>query len=133
MTSMTKFHVFHKDLAEGAHNLGKDAFAVALVAEVPAVTSELLDDLKQVGYENMSSRTVLTVSSEQKNGVYRLILRSLVLTATGDVDTFRYLVLYNTANGRLVGFYDAGGDVKMKIGDGVTLYFNADAGAITLA
>ena len=55
----------------------------------------------------------------------------LVLTATGTVATFRYVVLYNddptSPADPLIGWYDYGSDVTLLNGETFTIDFNATA------
>lgn len=136
MASFQKFNAFVEALAEKKHNLGSDQITVALcnAANAPVSTDAVLADLTQISYTNLSSRSAVTASSAQSGGTYKLVLNDLILTASGTVDTFRYIVLYNStsADNSLIGFYDYGSDVTLTTGQTVTLDFDGSAGTLTI-
>lgn len=135
MATFTKFQPFVEALAEKKHNLGSDQLVVALTNTVPVNTNSVLTDITQISYTNLSSRNVTTSSSAQTSGTYKLTLADLVLTASGAVATFRYVVLYNdtATNDDLIGYYDYGSSITMASGETFTLDFDPSAGALTLA
>jgi hypothetical protein len=63
-----------------------------------------------------------------------LVLADLVLTASGSVATFRYVVLYNDTPSSpadpLVSWWDYAGDVTLATGETFTLDFDATNGVI---
>ena len=134
MASFNKFNAFVENLAEKVHNLGADQITVALTAIAPVATNSVLADLTQIAYTNLSARNVTTTSSAQTGGVYKLVLADLVLTASGVVPIFRYVVLYNStaAGGPLIGWYDYGSDVALLNGETLTIDFDGSAGVLTL-
>jgi hypothetical protein len=135
MASFNKFRSFVEDLAEKKHNLGSDTLTIALTAAAnpPVATNTVLADLTQISYTNLSSRALGGVTSAQTLGVYKLDANDLVLTASGAVATFRYLVLYNdtASNDELIGWYDYGSDVTLASGETFTITWDA-AGILTL-
>lgn len=137
MASFTKFQPFVEKLAEKAHNLGSDQLAIALTnaANPPLNTNGLLGDLTQIAYTNLSSRNVTTSSSAQTAGTYKLVCADLVLTASGDVAPFRYVVLYNetAASDELIGFWDYGSEVTLHNGETFTIDFDGTNGVLTIA
>tara|TARA_E500000318_G_scaffold13401_1_gene12562 strand:+ start:320 stop:544 length:225 start_codon:yes stop_codon:yes gene_type:complete len=74
------------------------------------------------------------VTSSQTGGTYTLDAADLVLTASGTVATFRYVVLYNdtATNDELIGYYDYGSNVDLLNGETFTITFDA-SGILTLA
>ncbi|QGH73336.1 MAG: hypothetical protein [Siphoviridae sp. cttb18] len=137
MASYNKFQPFVEKLAEKAHNLGSDTLTVALTtaANAPVATNGVLADLTQIAYTNLSSRAITTTTSSQSSGTYKLVLADLVLTASGAVATFRYVVIYNdtATNDELIGWYDYGDNVTLANGDTFTLDFDATNGFIQIA
>lgn len=137
MATFNKFHPFVEALAEKVHNLGADQLAIALTnaSNPPASGNSVLANLTQISYANLSSRAVTTVSSTQASGTYKLVLQDLVLTASGSVAPFRYVVLFNdtTASDNLIGWYDYGSEVTLSDGETFTINFDEAAGALTLA
>lgn len=135
MASFTKFESFVEKLAEKVHNLGSDQLKVALCNVAPTAANDVLADLTEVAYTNISTRNIVTVSSAETGGTYKLTLTDLVLTATGAVGPFRYIVVYNdtAASDDLVCFFDYGSAITMANGDTFTIDFDAANGVLTLA
>ena len=138
MATFNKFNQFTEDLAKGVHNLSTGALTVALcaAANAPVATNTVLANLTQISYTNLSSRLVTTTSCVQTSGVLKLILADLVLTASGSVGPFRYVVLYNdtptSPADPLIGWYDYGSDLTLLSGETFTIDFDNVNGAITL-
>ena len=129
MATFTKFQPFVAALANGEHDLASDVIQVALcnAANPPVNTNGLLADLTQIAYTNLSTQVVTVVSSTQTAGTYTLVLTDLVLTASGAVAPFRYIVLFNQSAGsdELIGFYDYGSEVTLATGETFTCDFAA--------
>jgi hypothetical protein len=123
MATPAKFNQYVADVHNGVHNLGGNALMVALLASAnaPVVTKQVLADLVQINYANLSSRAITVRSSLQVSGTYNLILEDLSLSATGPVATFRYVVIYNdtptSPTDPLICYIDNGADVTMGSGD----------------
>lgn len=136
MASYNKFNSFVEALAEKVHNLGSDQLVIALTAaaNAPVATNTQLTDLTQISYTNLSSRNITTSSSSQSSGTYKLILNDLVLTASGSVATFRYVVVYNdtATNDELICWFDYGSNVTLANGDTFTVDFDGTNGLFTL-
>jgi hypothetical protein len=135
MASFNKFNSFVEALAEKVHNLGSDTLTLALTAAAnpPISTNTQLSNLTQVSYTNLSSRVLSGVTSAQTLGTYALKANNLVLTASGTVATFRYIVLYNdtATNDELIGWFDFGSNVSLLNGETFTITWDA-AGIINL-
>lgn len=131
MATANKFNQFVEDVAHKVHNLGTDQLVCALTAaaSAPVATNSVLLNLTQISYTNLSSRNITTTSSSQTSGTYSLVLTDLVLTASGAVATFRYVVIYNdtpTAPADpLITWYDYGSDVTLATSETFTLDFGA--------
>lgn len=135
MASFNKFQCFVEDVAEKKHNLGSDQLVVALTNVAPVATNTVLANLTQVSYANCSSRNITTTSSAQTSGTYKLVLQDLVLTASGAVGPFRYVVIYNdtASNDELIGWYDYGSSISLANAETLTIDFDAAGGVLTLA
>lgn len=135
MASFNKFNQFVEDLAKGVHNFTSDAtctvtVALCAAANAPVAGNSVLGDLTQVSYTNLSSRVVTGITAEQTSGTVHFTATDLVLTASGAVATFRYVVLYNddptSPADPLIGWYDYGSDVTLANGETFTIDFATD-------
>lgn len=137
MASFTKFQPFVENLAEKVFNLGSDQLVVALTdaAHAPVATNGQLSQLTQISYTNLSSRNITTAASAQSSGTYKLTLTDLVLTASGDVGPFQYVVIYDdtATNDELIGFYNYGSEITLHSGETFTLDFDGSNGVLTIA
>lgn len=139
MATFNKFNSFVEALSEKVHNLGADTLTVALTNSAPVNTNTVLANITQIAYTNIQNggttgRDLAGVTSAQTSGTYKLDANDLVLTATGTVPTFRYVVLFNQSatNDELIGFYDYGAAVDLLNGETFTITWDA-AGILTLA
>lgn len=138
MASFTKFNQFVEDLAKGVHNFTSDStctVTVALTNTLPVATNSVLADITQISYTNLSSRVITGVTAEQTSGTVTFTANDLVLTATGTVGPFQYVVLYNddptSPADPLIGWYNYGAPVTLGNGDTFTIDFTG--GFATLA
>ena len=135
MAAYNKFNSFVEAVAEKVHNLGSDTLTVALTAaaNAPVAGNTVLANLTQISYTNLSARTITVSSSSQTSGSYTLVCADKVLTASGAVATFRYVVIYNdtAANDELICWFDYAGDVTLANGETFTIDFGAQL--LTLA
>lgn len=134
MAAFNKFNSFVEALAEKTHNLGADTLTIALTNTAPVATNTVLANITEIAYTNLSSRVLTGVTSSQTSGTYTLDAADLVLTASGTVPTFRYVVLYNdtATSDELIGYYDYGSAVDLLNGETFTITFDA-SGILTLA
>ena len=134
MATWNKFQAWPETMVEVA-NLGTDQFVIALTNSAPIATNSVLADLTQISYTNLSSRNLVTASSTQTGGTYNLTFNDLVLTASGAVATFRYVVVYDdtptSPADPLVGWWDYGSTITMANGETFTIDFTG--AAITLS
>jgi hypothetical protein len=140
MASFNKFNQFVEDLAKGVHNFTSDStctitVALTAAANAPVAGNAVLADLTQISYTNLSTRVITGAGCEQSSGTVTFSATDLVLTASGAVATFRYVVLYNddptSPADPLIGWYDFGSDLTLANGDTLTIDFTG--GFATLA
>ena len=90
---------------------------------------------RYISYTNLSSRVITGVTAEQTSGTVSFTATDLVLTATGAVGPFRYVVLYNddptSPANPLIGWYDYGSSISLANGETFTIDFTT--GFATLA
>lgn len=134
MATYTKFNSFVEALAEKTHNLSSDTLKVALTNSAPSASNTVLANITEISYTNLSSRTLTVSSSAQTSGTYKLVIGDLVLTASGAVGPFRYVVIYNdtATNDELIAYFDYGSALTMANGDTLTLDFDGSAGLLTI-
>jgi hypothetical protein len=132
MATYNKFNAWAETMVEAA-NLASDQFVIALTNSAPISSNSVLADITQISYTNLSSRNVTTTSSSQTSGTYTLVLADLVMTASGSVGPFRYVVLYDdtVAGDPLVGWWDYGSSITMANTETFTVDFTG--AAITLS
>lgn len=140
MATFNKFNQFVEDLAKKVHALNSDALTIALCASAnaPIASNTVLANLTQISYTNLSSRVIgAPTSAAQTSGTFKLVLPDLVLTASGAVATFRYVVIYNdtptSPPDPLIAWYDHGSDVTLASGETYTIDFDGTNGFLTLA
>lgn len=146
MAVFNKLNGFVEHLSEGVHNLGSDQLVLALSNTAPAseTTSPtsttancILANVTQISYTGLSTRQVVTTTSEQSSGTYRLVLQDITLSSTGTVGPFRYIYLYNdtptSPADPLIGFFDYGAGLTLNNGESLTIDFDQSSGALTLA
>jgi hypothetical protein len=138
MATFNKFNQFVEDLAKGVHNFtsdGTSTVTVALTNTLPVAANSVLANITQISYTNLSSRVITGVTAEQTSGTVTFTADDLVLTASGAVATFRYVVLYNddptSPADPLIGWYDYGSSITLASGETFTVDFTG--GFATLA
>lgn len=132
MATYNKFNAWADTMVEAA-NLATDQFVIALTNSAPVATNSVLADITQISYTNLSSRNVTTTSASQTGGTFTLVLADLVMTASGSVGPFRYVVLFDdtVAGDPLVGWWDYGSSITMANTETFTVDFTG--AAITLS
>jgi hypothetical protein len=125
MAAYNKFNLFMEAAMEKKHNLATDQLVAALSNVAPVATNSVLADITQIAYTNLSSRNITTSSSSSSGSTYSYVPTDLVLTASGAVATFRYIIIYNdtATNDDLICWFDYGSAVTMASGDTFTLDF----------
>lgn len=135
MAAYTKFNSFVENVAEKVHNLGADSLKIALTNTLPVNSNTVLANITEISYTNLSARVPSISSSAQTSGTYKLVLADLVLTASGAVGPFRYVVLYNdtATNDELIAWWDYGSSISLANGETFTLDFDGTNGVLTIA
>lgn len=139
MSTFVKVNSFVEALAEKVHNLGSDQLKVALTNTDPTASlTNYAGITSPIAGTNLSGATpfnVTTSSSAQTSGTYKLVCVDLVLTATGAVGPFRYVVLYNdtAASDEAIAYWDRGSSVTMANTDTFTIDFDGTNGVLTIA
>ena len=131
MANYNKFQCFVEDLAEGKHNLASDTLKVAFsnATNAPSASAHVkLADITTIATTNLDSVTLTVSSSSQTSGTYKLVLADKIMTASGAVGPFQYVILYNdtAANDPLICYFDYGSEVTLASGDTFKLDFGTE-------
>lgn len=136
MATYNKFQQTVEDLSEGVYTSSTDQFTIALTTNgnAPVATNSVLADLTEIAYTNLSSQNLTTSSSGQTSGTFLQLFSDLVLTASGAVATFRWVVIYNNtptspAN-PLTAYFDFGSDLTLASGETLTIDFTTSTWTI---
>ena len=121
MAIFNKTNQFVEDLGKGVHVFGTHQLKVALTNTAPvagnATYAALTAPLATTNLSGATPFNVTTTSYSQTSGTASLVLVDLLLTPTGAVAPFRYVVLYNdtptSPADPLIGWYDYGSSVTM--------------------
>lgn len=125
--SFNKFNSFVQNLAQANINLHSDALNVLLTDVAPIETNSIKSDITEIapGAGYTAGGAQMTLSSDgETGGIYKLILNGPTFTASGgSIAQFRYGVLYDLANGYLIGWWDFGSEFNITSGN----YFQVNA------
>ena len=118
MASWTKFQDFSEQLAEGNHDFDAHTYKVALTNTAPnAATNTVISDITEItatGGYSAGGEALAGVTSNEAAGTYTFDANDTVFTATGaGFGPFRYPVLYNSTNNRLVAYSDHGSAISI--------------------
>jgi hypothetical protein len=139
MASYVKYNSGTEALAE-AINSGSDTWRLILSNTAPDAADAAQADAAELstsgGYTVNGVACTIT-SSVQTGGVYKLILAAPVSptwTASGGGFTFRYVILWNQTQDKLVAYWDYGASVVLSgaNGDTFTPTLDASGGTFTL-
>lgn len=138
MATLNKFDCFVENLAEKVHNLGSDTLKLMLTNSAPSASNTVKTDITEIsagnGYTAGGHATSVS-SSAQTSGTYKLVLSDVVITASGAIGPFRYVVLYNdtSTSDSLIAYADYGSSISLAAGETFTIDFDATNGAIQIA
>lgn len=128
MATFVEVDVFSEDLANKIHDLNTDTFKWLLTNSAPAVgTTFLKSNVTEItaGTGYTSGGMTTTLSFSRTGQTTTVSGTQVVITATGTVGPFRYLVLYNdTPTSPLdpvIGYLDHGSAVTMAATDTYTI------------
>jgi hypothetical protein len=128
MATYNKFQQFVQDLAEKVHNLSTDQLEVYLSNATPDPAADLVKtDLAEIATGNGYTGPIDTQNTgAEATGTYTLTGMKVVVTATGAMAAFRYVVLYNTtpATDPLIGWWDYGSSLSLQNGETFSIKFN---------
>jgi hypothetical protein len=129
-SAFNKYQDFSEQLTRGVHQFATHVFKVALTNTAPTATHTGLSQITEIsagnGYTAGGGTTTVAVS--ETGGTTTVTGTEVVFTATGNMATFRYAVLYNdTATSpadALIGWFDYGAAISLTNGETFTVRFN---------
>lgn len=139
MAAWTKLGGAVEYIMEKVINFASDQFVVALTNTAPgsestpptgATGTNILANITQVSYTNLSTRNITTSSSGQSGGTHTVVFTDLVLSASGgSVAAFRYIYLEDdtptSPADPLLAYADYGSALTLANGESLTLDFAA--------
>jgi len=138
MVAFNKFNQFVEDLGLGVHNLDTGALKVYLTNAAPSATLDLIKtDLAEIANQNGYTAPVdiTGVWTETPAGTGSLSGTDVVITASGAVGPFQYVVLYNdtptSPADPLIGWWDYGAPITLANGETFTIDFGSTILTIT--
>jgi hypothetical protein len=130
-----KFESFVNVLGLGDHHLDSDTFNVYVTNNAPSASADdVRADLVGATEENGYAAADITNTWSEANGTGTMGATDVVITATGAVGPFQYVVIYNDthASDALMCWWDYGSEVTMADGETFTIDF-VDNAIMTLA
>jgi hypothetical protein len=144
VASFNKFNQFVADVASGVHQLQtgtSQVFKVMLTNSAPTAANAVKADITEISAGNgytAGGVSVGTITGSQSSGTFKFVGGTdPVVTASGAVGPFRYVVLYNdtpTSPAKpLIGWWDYGSAVTLASGETFTVDLDQANGILTLA
>lgn len=130
MASFNKFNVFTTNLCTKVHDLNADTLSVYLSNATPSVSADSIkSDLAEISTGNGYTGPVDTQNTGSGSaGTYTVTGTKIVITASGSVGPFQYVVLFNdtptSPADPLIGWWDYGSAVTLSSGETFTIKFN---------
>jgi hypothetical protein len=130
MATFNKFHQFVEDLADKVHNLSADQLECYLSNATPSAAADAVKaDLAEISTGNGYTGPQDTQNTgSQTTGTYTLTGTKIVITASGSVGPFQYVVLQNTTPTSpldpLIGWWDYGSALTLQNGETFSIKFN---------
>lgn len=137
MADLVFFEAYSEHVARARINYGADTFKAYFTNTAPDVSADsALADLPTElangnGYTTGGLTVPMTLS--RSGSTTKITATDTVLTASGAVGPFRYVCLYDSTTGYLIGYYDRGSSLSLASGETYTLDFNASTGLTTIA
>jgi hypothetical protein len=131
MATYNKFNAFVEAVKEGKHNFETAQLRVAFcaAANAPVATNSVLANLTPVSTANLDTTAVVTSSSSQTSGTYKLVVADLTMTATGGAfGPFQFVVVYNDSApaDELICWFDYGSEISLNQNETFTIDFGTE-------
>lgn len=137
MATFQKFESFVEHLAEKVHNLDSDTLVCYLSNATPdAAGDSVKADLAEISTGNGYTGVQDTQNATSRSsGVLSVTGVDIVITASGAVGPFRYVVLANDTPSSpldpLIGWWDYGSSISLANGETFTIDFSTSMFTIT--
>ncbi len=135
MATYNKFQDYVEQLSLGKWVWGTDVIKAMLTNSAPVATNTIKANITEITAQNGYSAGGMTMDSvtlTETSGTAKVTMADEVLTATGTVGPFRYVVFYNDTQTSpadpLVCWYDIGSNITMANGDTFTIDMDATNG-----
>jgi hypothetical protein len=139
MAAAIKFETFSEHLAEKVHNLDTDTIKIALSNTAPnAATNTVFANITEISAGNGYTAGGADVqnATSRTGGTTTVTAVDVVITASGSVGPFRYVVAYNdtptSPADPLIEYWDYGSSITLASGETFTADFGA-SGLMTIA
>jgi len=128
MATFNKFESFVGSLGVEGQQLNTDTLNVYLTNATPSASLDNVKaDLAEITNENGYTAPVDTQNAySEASGTGTLTGTDVTITASGGtVGPFRYVVLHNSTNDQLIGWWDYGSALTLQDGESFTVDFGA--------
>lgn len=139
MAALNKFNSFVDALFKGGVNLSTDTIKVMLTNTAPVATNSKYADISASELANgngyATGGTAMTgVQVANAGGAESLTGSAVTFTsAQGNMGPFRYIVVYDSTTGVLIGWYDYGASITLNGAAGETFVVQPGAALLTLS
>jgi hypothetical protein len=130
MATFNKFEKFVEDLAKKVHDLYADQLEVYLSNATPSASADAVKaDLAEIGTGNGYTGPQDTQNTANRSGgTVTITGTKVVITASGAVGPFQYVVLQNTTPAApldpLIAWWDYASALTLQNGDSFSIKFN---------
>lgn len=135
MASYAKFQDYVEQLNRAKHDWSANTFKAMLTNSAPVATNTVAANITEIGTGNGYSAggmTLDTVTVSESSGTAKVTIADEVLTASGSIGPFRYVVIYNDSQtspeDALVCYYDYGSSISLANGETFTIDFDSTNG-----
>lgn len=139
MAAFNKVNIFVQDLFRKSFDFSADTFKLALSNTAPTSASTIWNTTNFPAPAAANGYTAggntLSLSSEgQTGGTEKVVWGDSVFTASGgQIGPFRYEIIYHSASGKIVGWYDYGSSITLNDTETYTSDFDGTNGVIQAA
>jgi hypothetical protein len=132
MAAFNKFQDFVEQLGLAKHNLNTDTQNVYLSNAAPSATNTIKANIAEITNQNGYTAPIDTQNTwAESSGTGTLTGTMCVVTATGTVGPFQYVILYNDTQtspaDALIGWWDYGSALTLANGETFSVKFNNSA------